>query len=71
MQGNTDNLAQVILRNIANVNPVSHLVEGFRSLTIESLDATAVAQTVLIPLGLSILTLTVALGSLRKRVAAR
>jgi ABC-2 type transport system permease protein len=58
-------------RAIADVNPVSHLVEGFRSLTIESLSASAVARTVLIPLGLSVLTLAIALRSLRKRVAAR
>jgi ABC-2 type transport system permease protein len=57
--------------SIANVNPMSYLVEGFRSLTIESLGATAVAQTVLIPLVLSAFTLTIALRSLRKRVAAR
>ena len=36
----------------------------------ESLDATAVAQTLLIPAGLSVLTLMIALRSLGKRVAA-
>jgi ABC-2 type transport system permease protein len=58
-------------RTLADINPVSYLAEGFRSLTIDSLSATAVAQTLLIPLGLSVLTLSLAIGTLKRRVAAR
>lgn len=54
---------------IANVNPISFLAEGFRSLTIDSLNATAVAQVLLIPFGLAVLTLALALRTLRSRLA--
>jgi ABC-2 type transport system permease protein len=58
-------------RTIADVNPISYLAEGFRSLTIESLNATAVAEAVLIPLGLTVLTLALSLRTLHTRLAAR
>lgn len=58
-------------RTIADINPISYLAEGFRSLTIEPLSATAVAQTLLIPFGLTVLTLALALWTLRTRLAAR
>ena len=57
-------------RWIATLNPISYLVEGFRSLTIDSVSALAVAQTVLIPLALAIGGVRLALRSLRRRVAA-
>ena len=58
-------------RTIADVNPVSFLAEGFRSLTIDPLDATAVVEALLVPLGLAVLTLSLALRTLRSRLAAR
>ncbi len=58
-------------RTIADVNPISFLAEGFRSLTIAPLDATAVAEALLVPLGLAVLTLLLALRALRSRLAAR
>ncbi|NBV03408.1 MAG: multidrug ABC transporter permease, partial [Acidimicrobiia bacterium] len=57
-------------RWIATLNPISYLVEGFRSLTIDSASALAVAQTVLIPAALAIGGVRLALRSLRRRVAA-
>ena len=57
-------------RTIADVNPVSFLAEGFRSLTIESLSATALAEAILIPLALAILTIALSLWTLRNRLAA-
>lgn len=57
-------------RTVADVNPVSFLAEGFRSLTIEPLSATALAETLLIPLGLAVLTLALSLHTLRHRLAA-
>ncbi|NCW48223.1 MAG: hypothetical protein EBV88_01935 [Actinobacteria bacterium] len=56
-------------RWIATLNPISYLVEGFRSLTIDSASALAVAQTVLIPAALAIGGVRLALRSLRRRVA--
>ncbi len=55
---------------IADVNPLSFISEGFRSLTIESLSASAVAQTLLIPLGLTVLTVSLSLRTLRGRLDA-
>ena len=55
---------------IADVNPLSLISEGFRSLTIESLSASAVAQTLLIPLGLAVLTVSLSLRALRGRLEA-
>ncbi len=54
---------------IANLNPLSYIAEGFRSLTIDSLNAQAVAQTLLIPLALAIVSVALALRTLRRRVA--
>jgi ABC-2 type transport system permease protein len=56
---------------IADVNPVSYLIEGFRDLVIDGLSWSAVGRTVLIPAGLAVLTLALALRTLRTRVAAR
>jgi ABC-2 type transport system permease protein len=57
-------------RSVADLNPVSFLAEGFRSLTIEPLSATALAETLLIPLALALLTLGLSLWTLRNRLAA-
>lgn len=54
---------------IADLNPLSYIAEGFRSLTIDSLDPLAVAQTLLIPSALTILSVSLALRTLRRRVA--
>ncbi len=59
-----------VYRYIANVNPISYLVEGFRSLTIESLTLQAVAQTILIPALIAVGGLALSLRSLRRRLAA-
>lgn len=55
----------------ADLNPVSHLIEGFRDLTVVGLTASAVARTLLISGGLAVLTMAIALRSLRGRVASR
>ncbi len=57
--------------NLADLNPISHLVEGFRDLTIDGLTASAVVRAILIPAGLSVLTVTLALRTLRSRLGAR
>ncbi len=56
---------------IADVNPVSYLAEGFRSLTIHELSGQAVAQAILIPAAMSVVTLALALWTLRTRLASR
>ncbi len=57
--------------NLADVNPISHLVEGFRDLTIDGLTASAVVRAILIPAGLAVLTVSLALRTLRSRLGAR
>jgi len=54
-------------RTIANWNPVSYLVEGFRSLTIGEIDATSAAQVVALPAALAVVTMSGALAALRSR----
>ena len=58
-------------KRIADINPVSHLVEGSRDLTIEGLSWSAVARTLLISGALAVVAMAVAMRSLRKRIAAR
>jgi ABC-2 type transport system permease protein len=58
-------------KRIAGINPISHLVEGFRDLTIEGLSWSAVGRTLLISGAMAVLAIAIALRSLRKRVAAR
>ncbi|HWM20102.1 MAG TPA: ABC transporter permease [Ilumatobacteraceae bacterium] len=58
-------------RRVADFNPISHLVEGFRDLTIDGLSWSAVGRTLLVSGGLAVLAMALALRSLRKRVAAR
>ncbi|MFZ8997364.1 MAG: ABC transporter permease [Ilumatobacteraceae bacterium] len=57
-------------RVIADVNPLSFLAEGFRTLTIESLTASAVAEVLLIPAVGAVATLALSLRTLRNRLAA-
>jgi ABC-2 type transport system permease protein len=58
-------------RAIANVNPVSHLVEGVRGLVIDGLTVRHVAAALLVPTGIGVLSIALALRTLRSRLAAR
>jgi ABC-2 type transport system permease protein len=58
-------------KRIAGINPISHLVEGFRDLTIEGLSWSAVGRTLLISGAMAVLAIAIAMRSLRKRIAAR
>jgi ABC-2 type transport system permease protein len=57
-------------RTIADVNPISHLVEGLRALTIDGFSAGAVARAIGIPVLGGVAALVLALAELRRRVAA-
>jgi ABC-2 type transport system permease protein len=56
---------------IADVNPISYLVEGIRGLVIEGLEPTRVAQALLIPVGIGVASIALALAALRRRLALR
>lgn len=58
-------------RAIANVNPVSHLVEGLRELVLTGATASAVLRAILIPLAVCAAAVLLALGALRRKLAAR
>ena len=60
-----------LYKALANVNPISYLVEGFRDLTINGFTASAVVQAVVIPAILAVLTVGLALWALKRRLAAR
>ncbi len=55
-------------RTIADVNPVSYLVEGLRSLVISGWDATALARGFGVAVGLSAFAFALAASSLRTRL---
>jgi ABC-2 type transport system permease protein len=57
--------------SLANLNPFSYLIEGFRDLVIDGLSWWAVVRTVGIPLAMAVVTITLALATLRRRVAGR
>jgi ABC-2 type transport system permease protein len=59
-----------VYRRIADLNPLSYLVEGFRSLTINQLTLTSVLQTILIPAAISLVGIGISLRALHSRLAA-
>jgi ABC-2 type transport system permease protein len=60
-----------VYRRVADLNPISYMVEGQRWLTIDGLSLTAMLQTLAIPTGVAILTTALALRQLSARLAAR
>jgi ABC-2 type transport system permease protein len=56
---------------IANVNPVSHLVEGIRGLVIDGFSAGYVAKALLVPMAVGLFSIGLALRTLQGRLAAR
>lgn len=60
-----------VYQQIANINPISYLVEGIRGLVIEGLTIENVALAILVPIGIGIVSFAIALRALRGRLAAR
>jgi ABC-2 type transport system permease protein len=58
-------------RRIADFNPISYMVEGQRSLSIDGVSLVAMTQTLVIPAGIAVLTTMLALRQLSVRLAAR
>lgn len=56
---------------MADLNPISHLVEGMRDLTIEGFSASAAIRAVVIPAAMAVLTVALALRTLNSRLGAR
>ena len=57
-------------RHIANLNPISYLIEGLRELCINGFTAASCAKSLLVPIGIMIVSFALALRALSKRVAA-
>jgi len=58
-------------KRIADINPISHLVEGIRGLVIDGLTARHVAGAVLVPAAVAVLSIALAMRALYSRLAAR
>lgn len=56
---------------IANINPVSHLVEGVRGLVTDGLTARHVAAALLVPIAIGAFSIALAMRTLYSRLAAR
>jgi ABC-2 type transport system permease protein len=57
-------------RRIADINPISHLVEGIRGLIIDGFTVGHVAAALLIPVAIGVVSIGLALSTLRSRLAA-
>ena len=58
-------------KKIADLNPVSHLVEGVRGLVTDGLTAQHVAAALLVPTAIGVLSIALAVRTLYSRLAAR
>jgi ABC-2 type transport system permease protein len=59
-----------LYKTIAGLNPISHLVEGLRALSLEGFSASATARAILVPLAIAIVALYIASGQLNARLRA-
>ncbi len=57
-----------VYKTIAGLNPISHLVEGLRALSLEGFTASATARAILVPLAIAIVALLIANRQLRSRL---
>lgn len=59
-----------VYKTIAGLNPISHLVEGLRALSLDGFTASATARAILVPLAIAIVALFVANRQLQTRLRA-
>jgi ABC-2 type transport system permease protein len=59
-----------IYARVADVNPVSYLVEGIRALVIDGLTLRAVVEALAVPAALAVATLALSIAALNARVRA-
>ena len=60
-----------IYKTIANGNPLSYLVEGLRSLVLDGFSVSAIARAIIIPIGICVIGMIIALSELRRRIRAK
>jgi len=59
-----------VYKTIAGLNPISHLVEGLRTLSLEGFSVSATARAILVPLAIAIVALFIASRQLNARLRA-
>jgi len=59
-----------LYKTIAGINPISHLVEGLRALSLEGFSVSATARAILVPLAIAIVALYIAGRQLSARLRA-
>ena len=64
-------LMQGLYQTMANLNPVSYLVEGMRSLVLDGFSISAITRSIVVPVGICFLGMAVALSELRRRIRSR
>ena len=57
-------------KTIAGFNPISHLVEGLRALSLEGFSISATARAILVPMAIAIVALYIASRQLNARLRA-
>lgn len=59
-----------LYKTIAGINPISHLVEGLRALSLEGFSVSATARAILVPMAIAIVALFLASKQLSARLRA-
>ena len=59
-----------VYKTVAGLNPISHLVEGLRALSLEGFSVSATARAILVPMAIAIVALYVASRQLNARLRA-
>ena len=59
-----------VYKTIAGFNPISHLVEGLRALSLEGFSVSATARAILVPMAIAVVALFVASRQLNARLRA-
>jgi hypothetical protein len=58
-------------KTLAGLNPISHLVEALRELVVNGWSASDAIEALLIPIAMGVITVSLALVALRRRLAAQ
>ncbi len=59
-----------VYKTVAGLNPISHLVEGLRALSLEGFSVSATARAILVPMAIAIVALYIASRQLHARLRA-
>jgi ABC-2 type transport system permease protein len=60
-----------VFKKFAGINPISHVVEGLRSLIINGWSASAALKAILVPIAMAVVTFALAVRAMQKRLATK